>query len=138
MILSDKEIKGSNVPYTIFRNSHLEANAVIRELEAENYCLKMRLEDCKLEAEEVASYINETMNENNLIEAKLRELVEATKWRDECQEMAKCENSFFVFKTSCPTLEDWDRAVDADKSFFLIREAAEAAYQAALKAASGE
>lgn len=87
MILSDKEIKGSNVPYTIFRNSHLEANAVIRELEAENYCLKMRLEDCKLEAEEVASYINETMNENNLIEAKLRELVEAARAKDKFDSM---------------------------------------------------
>lgn len=72
------------------------------------------------------------------LQAKLRELAEAAEWRDECQKLAKCENSFFVSKTSKPTLKDCVCATDADMSFFFIKEAAEAAYQAALKAAKGE
>lgn len=34
MILNDEEIKESHAPYPVFRDSHLEANARIRELEA--------------------------------------------------------------------------------------------------------
>ena len=69
------------------------------------------------------------------LEAKLRELAEAAEWRDEVLYDYEHEKSFFVFKTSQPTKEDWIRAENADKSFFSIKEAAEAAYQDALKAA---
>ena len=34
MILSDEEIKTSNAPYHVFKDSHIEANARIRELES--------------------------------------------------------------------------------------------------------
>jgi hypothetical protein len=69
------------------------------------------------------------------LQAKLRELAEAAEWRDEVLYDYEHEKSFFVFKTSQPTKEDWIRAENADKSFFSIKEAAEAAYQDALKAA---
>ena len=70
MILSDDEVLHAwdDDPTWFqpkFKTSHLEANARIKELEDENRCLEMRLEDCRLEAEGVAVYIHEAKRAEN-------------------------------------------------------------------------
>ena len=170
MILSDEEIRTSHTPYPVFRDSHLEANARIRELEDENRCLEMRLEDCRLDAEGVAIYIHEATNAENRAdrlaaiadalevelsesytapeiydtwkccqynqdradraEAKLRELIEAAEWRDECNALySGMYQDWLCDDDEVSESQDWM------ESIFDISEAAETAYQAALNAA---
>jgi hypothetical protein len=172
MILSDEEIRTSHTPYPVFRDSHLEANARIRELEDENRCLEMRLEDCRLDAEGVAIYIHEATNAENRAdrlaaiadalevelsesytapeiydtwkccqynqdradraEAKLRELIEAAEWRDECRETAPFRPTWAGSDSSrirCCNLDYF-----GNEELAKTKQAAEAAYQAALEA----
>ena len=131
MILSDDEVLHAwdDDPTWFqpkFKTSHLEANARIKELEAENRCLEMRLEDCRLEAEGVAVYIHEAKRAEDRAdraEAKLRELVKAAEEKDRIENLKEPghfpnpENRYAFQDTK---FRAWDR------------------YQAALKAAKEE
>lgn len=145
MILSNEEIKNGNWSCRYddrLENSHLEANARIRELE-------MQLENCRLDVEGFGVALQEKQSaEAQLLEAgtlsiqalkrfqemtsraasaeaKLWELVEAAEWRDECQ----LEYKFWV---PSPVV------TYADDEFGKTVKAAEAAYKAALAAAKEE
>jgi len=134
MILSTDEIKSlgprETIPgvddYTsILKISHLEANARIRELEAQAQDWHERYviccEDSRLEKEALR---------NELIEAnaKLRELVEAAEWRDGVI-------NFYATPQIAFTKSGWWDRLDYEN----CRKAdAEAAYQAALKAVKEE
>lgn len=64
-----------------------------------------------------------------IAEAKLRELAEAAEWRDECNALYSEMCQDWLCDDEAPESPDWM------ESIFDILEAAESAYQAALKAA---
>lgn len=77
----------------------------------------------------VGDYIAKLKNRADSAEAKLRELVEAAEWRDECNALYSEMYHDWLCDDGSSESQNWM------ESIFDISEVAETAYQAALKAA---
>ena len=148
MILSDKQIETGDWTYTSFQISHLEANAElrkagerIRELENELVLAEQLLNwiDAAIDGERVCDFaesfplvmkVVDLYSRIRELEVKLRELVEAAEWRDECNALySGMYQDWLCDDDEVSESQDWM------ESIFDISEAAETAYQAALNAA---
>ena len=156
MILTDDEIKvdeygywiGDDFDAQILAESHLEANERIRELEAalEDRCadrLAVVADALAVECQEiadgsvVANVYERAMGElRNTLEDRLRGLVEATEWRDEC---LSAKNYCFYRRDDYADRSDrwqrWDRSLGIAIDYL---DNAQDDYDAALAAAKGE